>query len=617
MGSTMTTTKTVLLALCVLLGAGCFGRKTSTGPDPKTSRFIYHLRIDSITIYAQSEGLFSGLPEIEVYLVDAVTGTPLGCSGARHGLNHVDDPRHRYSGLHAPFENTEGQYLWGNAHNGKLVQVKMSEDDDDAPCPSALPSPGDDGLGEAGPIRWEDLFGARVESPDRFIIEFEPVGGSPGTDGGVSDAALPAMRFAWAAAAGGSGADTGSAIGVDSAGNSYIAGNFATTAAFGSTTLTGGEHELFVAKLDPTGEHLWATSIPRGSGNPRIDVAADSAGNSYLTGSFGNTATFGSTELTSEGMIDAFVAKLDPAGNPLWAKAIGGGGDMDYGEAIVVDSGGNSYVTGLFTGAMSLGASLSAAGGHDVFVAKLDPTGQVVWGTSVGGGADEGVVGIAVDGGGNSYITGTFAGTATFGSVALTAAGEQDVFVAKLDPAGKVVWASRAGEASNDWVAGIGVDGAGNSYITGGFRGTSAFGQKALTSVKDDDVYVAKLDPTGAFVWATRAGGQGSDGGTDIAVDSAGNSTVTGGFSGLAGFGAGHLTSSGDSDAFVARLDKDGTFLWAVAAGGAAADVGRGIAVDSAGNSHLTGTFSETAAFGGSTVTSQGDVDIFTARLTP
>jgi hypothetical protein len=176
-----------VLGLAGVMVSGCWYDDEEQPPDPKSSRFISYLRIDSITFYDPHEGQFMGYPEMEVYLYDAQDGVPLGCSGAQHGLTNVDQAHSRYSGLHAPFENATGQYLWGTAHAGRQILIKMSEDDDSRPCPSPAPSRTDDAAGEAGPVLWEDLFGARIESPGNFIIEFEPVNGSPPVkdDGGI------------------------------------------------------------------------------------------------------------------------------------------------------------------------------------------------------------------------------------------------------------------------------------------------------------------------------------------------------------------------------------------------------------------------------------------------
>ncbi len=236
------------------------------------------------------------------------------------------------------------------------------------------------------------------------------------------------------------------------------------------------------------------------------------------------------------------------------------------------------------------------------------------WAKRAGGTSGETGFGIAVDGAGNSYVTGDFGGSATFGpgdpsQTVLTSAGQSDIFVAKYDSSGALVWAKRAGGSSSDLGRGIAVDGLGNSYVTGNFDGSATFGlgepnQTMLTSDGSSDVFVAKYDSSGALVWAKRAGGTSIDSGTSIAMRGSENFYVTGLFALSATFGPGEpnqtmLNSGGPaSDIFVAKYDSTGALVWAKQAGGTAADIGSGIAVDASGNSYVTGHFLISATFG-------------------
>ena len=159
-----------------------------------------------------------------------------------------------------------------------------------------------------------------------------------------------------------------------------------------------------------------------------------------------------------------------------------------------------------------------------------------------------------MDSAGNSYVTGFFSGTTTFGpgevnETTLTAGGGLTIFVASYDPGGALVWAKRAGGTGLDEGQGIATDGAGNSYATGRFSGTATFGagetnETTLTSAGDFDIFVARYDPSGALVWAKRAGGGAGALGWGVATDAAGNIYVTGGFSGTATFGAGEANET-------------------------------------------------------------------------
>ena len=162
---------------------------------------------------------------------------------------------------------------------------------------------------------------------------------------------------------------------------------------------------------------------------------------------------------------------------------------------------------------------------------------------------------------------------------------------------------------------GIAVDGAGNAYVTGYFKNTAHFGSHTLTSSGGYDIFAAKLNPSGNWLWAVKAGGTSVDQGYGIAVDGAGNAYVTGRFEGTATFGSHTLTSTGSYDIFAARLNPSGTWQWAVKAGGTDSDIGYGIAVDEAANAYVIGIFRGTATFGSHTMEAMGGTDIFVAKL--
>jgi hypothetical protein len=205
-----------------------------------------------------------------------------------------------------------------------------------------------------------------------------------------------------------------------------------------------------------------------------------------------------------------------------------------------------------------------------VFVSKLDASGNFVWAKQFGGTGQSEGQSVAVDSAGNVYTTGYFDGTVDFdpgaGTTALTSAGDMDVFVSKLDASGNYVWAKSFGGSGADYAFSLAMNSAGNVYTTGYFDGTVDFdpgaGTTALTSAGSIDVFVAKLDASGNYVWAKSFGGSGSDYALSLAVSSAGNVYTTGGFSDTVDFdpGAGttNLTSAGVTDVFVLKLDELG-----------------------------------------------------------
>ena len=272
-------------------------------------------------------------------------------------------------------------------------------------------------------------------------------------------------------------------------------------------------------------------------------------------------------------------------------------------------------MAGYFEGTATFGPyTLTSSGNKDVFAAKLDPDGNWRWAVRAGGVDFDFGRGIAADGAGHALLTGYFEGTATFGPYTLTSSGNFDIFIAKLDEGGNWLWAVQAGGSLPDYGYGIAADGAGHACLTGEFQGSAAFGPSTLTSSGSSDIFAAKLGANGSWLWAVRAGGTGEDIGNGIAVDTLGNACLTGYFEFGAAFGTYTLSSGGGYDIFAAKLDTNGSWLWAVRAGGTGSDTGNGIAVDTAGNACLTGYFAESAAFGPYTLTASA-YDAFVARL--
>ncbi len=428
---------------------------------------------------------------------------------------------------------------------------------------------------------------------------------------GASTAAGP-----WARSAGGPGNDSVIGVAVDGSGNIVVAGTFPGDATFGGTTLTSaGAYDIFLAKYDVSGKLLWADS-GGGAGNEGGGaVAIDGSGNLVVAGYYEGSATFGGTTLTSAGGIDAFVAKYDAGGTLQWVRSSAGVNNTAA-RGVAVDASGNVVVEGAFSGITTFGGTtLTSAGSYDVFVAKYDAAGTLLWAHSAGGTGEEIGEAVAVDGSGNAVVSGSFSGTAIFGGTTLTSAGDTDMFVAKYDAAGTFLWARSAGGLNGETGHGIGVDKSGNVVVTGYFIGDAVFGATTLTSMGADDVFVAKYDPAGTLVWVRSAGGPGDDLSYSVVVDRAGSASVTGAFLSSATFGTTTLTSTGSADVFVARYDASGHVEWAHAAGGAGGDAGIAIAVDGSRNAVVTGSFTLDATFGGKTLTSAGSYDVFVARM--
>ena len=349
--------------------------------------------------------------------------------------------------------------------------------------------------------------------------------------------------------------------------------------------------------------------------NQGESIAVDSSGNIYITGYFYETVDFGGGNVTSAGSADIFVLKLNSSGTFQWVNTYGGT-SFDFGRGIAVDSSGNIYITGYFYETVDFGAgNVTSAGGSDIFVLKLNSSATFQWVSTFGSTSIDVGEDITVDSSGNSYITGYFEGTVDFGGGSVTSAGAADIFILKLNSSGTFQWVNIFGGTSTDVGQGIAVDSSGNSYITGYFQGTVDFGGGNVTSAGSDDIFVLKLNSSGTFQWVSTFGGTSIDIGEDITVDSSGNSYITGWFRETVNFGGGNVTSAGGGDILVLKLNSSGTFQWVNTYGGTSGDVGEGITVDSSGNSYITGWFRETVDFGGGNVTSAGGSDIFVLKL--
>ncbi len=438
----------------------------------------------------------------------------------------------------------------------------------------------------------------------------------------VSMACAQIPEWEWAIQAGGSSLyDGGSSIAADMQGNLYVTGSFEGTVNFGATTLTSnGSRDIYAVKLDNGGNVLWAVNAGGTAYDGGSGIAVDSAGNAYLAGYFRGTVVCGSDTLISDSnRDDIFAAKLDGDGNFLWARRAGGSGD-DFCAGITVDSAGNAFLTGHFAGGAFFGTHyLYSSGLYEIFAAKLGSDGNWLWAVQAGGANIDLGRKIAVDDASNAFVTGRFTGSAYFGATMVSGnQGSADVFIAKLDNSGTWLWVKRAGgSSSDDYGYDIALNNDGNAYLTGSFLGTATFGETTLISSGGYEIFAAKLDSSGNWLWAVKAGGIYNDTSYGIAVDAAGNAYLTGEFVGTAYFGTNTLTITGYKNIFTAKLDGMGNWLWAVQAGGDRDDSGYGIAVDDTANVYLTGFFQESASFGPTVLTSYGGKDIFIAKLSP
>jgi hypothetical protein len=421
---------------------------------------------------------------------------------------------------------------------------------------------------------------------------------------------------------GGTGNDYAQAIAVDASGSAYVTGytygtDFPTLDAVQPSN--NGAPDLFVAKLNGTGTGLIYSTYLGGRGeNYGLAVAVNSSGNAFVTG-FTNAPDFPTAsplQAANAGGYDAFLTELDPAGSALvYSTYLGGSGD-DYGYGLAVDAQGNAYATG-FTTSWNFPTTAGAFqtvfrdGAYDAFVMKLEASGAaLVYSTYLGGSGEEQGRGIAVDTAGSAYVTGQTnspdfpavnAFQANLGVGACSPPGGTiacfDAFVAKLDASGSSLrYSTYLGGSGGDYGYAIAVDAAGAAYVTG-YTQSSDFPTTPhaaqVVSGGSYDAFVAKVNPQGStLTYATYLGGMGAEIGYGIAVDSAGSAWVTGSIYGNRFPLADPLqhSNAGFFDVFVAKLDGEGaSLIFSTYLGGTGNEEGHGIALDYRGDAYVTG----------------------------
>ena len=412
---------------------------------------------------------------------------------------------------------------------------------------------------------------------------------------------------------GGTGGDAAHAVAVDEAGSAYLTGR-TDSADFPLKNAvqgaSGGRSDAFIAKLDPTGTDLvYCTYIGGGEGDEGTGIALDSSGNAYVAGTTASAdfPTRVAFQAARKGTQDAFVLKLNAAGSDILYSTYLGGGGLDEGSAIALDTGRNAYVTGrtFSTDFPVVTPAQTANGGlSDAFVAKVNPAGSALaYSTYLGGAGDDWGVGVALDSAGSAYVAGqtysrNFPILAPF-QVALR--GSQDGFVTRVSPLGSaLLFSTFLGGTGFDEATAVAVDAARNVYVTGQTSSsdfpTAAPLQAATGGL--DDAFACKLSPTGlSLLYGTYLGGGGNDRGSAIAVDSSGAAYVVGetASNNLPAAGDQPRSFGGVQDGFAVKLNAAGSArVYATYLGGADADAAYGLAVDAAGNAVVAGATAST-----------------------
>jgi hypothetical protein len=479
----------------------------------------------------------------------------------------------------------------------------------------------------------------------------------------LEDRTVPSAVL-FARGAGGPGKDLGEAIATDHAGNVYVSGRFQDTASFqtelnGTTLTSAGGSDGFVVKYRADGQFIWGMSLGGQYDDDAPALALDGLGDLYVTGEINNVANYGvSGGLVSPVHIGTvalpnaltayygglFVAKLDAGnGSVQWVQEWDSNGLGASGDGIVADGAGNATIAGNFFGTVDFDPSPNVHTqtdptnlGSSGFVLKLDPLGQFTWVNQVTDPFGAGPSTLAQDpADGTIYTAGNFETHADFvGSgvgLDLTPGAAKSLYLAKYSPSdGSLVWARAfASMAQSDTgAAGLGVDAAGNAYLTGRFVGTDVDfdptqsywdNHDLLTDTlpgNNPNLFVARYDTNGNFVWATTVDGTAF--GRGVAVDDNGTPYVTGDIHSPTDFGSQSFVPAGYGNSFVTKMDPgDGSFVCTTTSTNATPNGDRcfAIAVDHKGFVDTTGIYAAITQFGDKVLpTSAGDSDVFIVK---
>ena len=437
----------------------------------------------------------------------------------------------------------------------------------------------------------------------------------------LASSSLAAAPHLWSARFGGTSNDVARAVAVDASGNIFITGIFNGTADFGGGGFnSAGGTDIFVVKYDPAGNHVWSKRFGDTGADAGRGIAVDGSGNVVVTGYFTGTVNFGGSNLVTIGLDDVFIARFDTNGNHLWSRQIGSTG-TDNGLAVTTDLSDNMIVTGFFSSTAEFGQAtasspLTSAGITDAFVAAYSPAGLHLWSRRLGGTNEDEGLAICVVSGSRIVVTGDFWGTGVFGDPLnpLTSAGLNDIFVTQYDLSGNYQWSARYGGIGNDYGYAVASVPGGGFVLAGGFSFATNFGGGTFSSAGGRDIFFARFTTANAHVWSKGFGSGGDDYAFGVAVDASGFVAVTGGFQSPVDFGGGPVVSMGFQDVFIARYDASGVHQWDQTGGDGSTDLGYGVAVDAPGNVVATGYFRTSIDLGGGTLNELGGQDIFVAK---
>ncbi|MBP7809100.1 MAG: SBBP repeat-containing protein [Bacteroidia bacterium] len=406
------------------------------------------------------------------------------------------------------------------------------------------------------------------------------------------------------------------AVASDLTGNVYSTGTYAAMNDFdpgpGAAFLNtfGATYDIFVSKLDLGGSYVWAKRIGKFTGigsNSGQAICTDASGNVYVAGYFSDGVEFdpditNQFLMTSFGSTDAFILKLDPSGNFIWARQIGGSLSDDI-TGISVDASGNIYTIGNFTGSADfdpgVGTFVLTSGGiTDIFISKLDMLGNFVWAKRIGGTQQDFATSLYLDASSNVYIGGSFYSTVDFDpgpgtyTMAVGTSTANNLHITKIDNNGNFLWAKQIEGNGSKRLSALKMDVLGNVHVAGSFVGSADFDPSlssySISAVGSSDIFVAKYDNSGNFIWVKQMSGSAGEEAYGLAINAAGEVFTTGTFWTTVDFDPGPGTypfSSGTGqNCFISRLNSSGNFVSAKSIGGTGDQYGTSLTFDAYGS---------------------------------
>ncbi|WP_437486252.1 SBBP repeat-containing protein [Sorangium sp. So ce1014] len=350
---------------------------------------------------------------------------------------------------------------------------------------------------------------------------------------------------------------SGPVIAMNHAGMVTVAGSYQSEMVIDGVRLVNGSgsSDIFVASFDPTGNLAFARRFGGAGYDTCSGIAIDEEGNILITGRFTGTTDLGGDSITSAGSTDIYVAMLDPAGNHIFSRGFGSAGEQE-GLGAAFDSAGHPIVIGAFSGVLSLGGPLLVSTmPKEPFAAKLDRLGGHLWSKRFE--AEMRLIPsltLGVDRVDNLVISGRIQGTADLGGGPL-GGGANEVFVVKLDPAGNHLWSRSFTDSSDRWFERSAVDDDGGVLVTLPSDGTVDFGSGPLTSAGGSDIFVARLDQGGNLLRGERFGAEGDDSALAAAFG-AGSALLAGSYSTAFDFGGASMLGGSAQSLFLVKLAR-------------------------------------------------------------